>query len=81
MRDYREGQSRGGTIIVQGTSAMANMVKILPELDPARLERKNYLRRQPELFAMQPKEYRKRSLPCRSDELDGDHHPGGVVDA
>ncbi|NDJ75816.1 MAG: transketolase, partial [Chloroflexi bacterium] len=33
VRDYTPGQPKGGTLIVQGTSAMANILKVLPELD------------------------------------------------
>jgi transketolase len=34
VRDYRPDQPRGGTLIVQGTSAMVRVVKVLPELYP-----------------------------------------------
>ena len=47
VRDYRPDQPRGGTVIVQGTSAMVSVIKLLPELDAARAERQDRLRDQP----------------------------------
>jgi transketolase len=58
VRGYRDDQPRGGTLIVQGTSAMANMVKILPELDARGLNVKVICATSPQLFAMQPDVYR-----------------------
>jgi len=57
-RDYRPGQPRGGAIIVQGTSAMASGVNLLPELDQRGLNVKIVCATSPELFAAQPKAYR-----------------------
>ena len=53
-RDYRPGQPRGGTLIVQGTSAMASVVQVLPELDQLKLNVKIVCATSPELFARQP---------------------------
>jgi transketolase len=57
VRDYRAGAPRGGTLIVQGTSAMAGVVKVLPELDKRDLNVKIVYAASPQLFALQPKEY------------------------
>jgi transketolase len=62
IRDYRADQPRGGTLIVQGTSAVANTVKLLPELERRKLNVKIVCATSPELFALQPEEYRRRVL-------------------
>jgi transketolase len=62
VRGYRPGQPRGGTLIVQGTSAMANIVKILPELDARGLNVKIICATSPQLFALQPEDYRRQVL-------------------
>jgi transketolase len=62
VRDYRPDQPRGGTVIVQGTSAMVSTVKVLPELDKRSLNVKIVCATSPELFARQPAEYRQRIL-------------------
>jgi transketolase len=59
-RDLRPDAPRGGTVFVQGTSAMASMVKILPELDRRRLNVKVVYAASPQLFAREPREYRER---------------------
>ncbi|MBW2559189.1 MAG: transketolase, partial [Deltaproteobacteria bacterium] len=58
VRDYQEGAPRGGAFIVQGTSAMANIVKILPDLEKMKLNVKIIYAASPQLFARQPAEYR-----------------------
>jgi len=58
VRDYKVGIARQGTFIVQGTSAMANIVKILPELDKKKLNVKIVYAASPQLFARQPADYR-----------------------
>lgn len=58
MRDYQAGLPRGGTLIVQGTSAVANLIKILPELDQRKLNVKIVCAVSPQLFALQPEAYR-----------------------
>jgi len=63
IRPYKEGQKKQGTVLVEGTSSTANIVKILPELDKAGLNVKIVAAISPELFAMQPQEYRDRILP------------------
>lgn len=68
-RDYSPGQRPGGTVIVQGTSAMASIVEVLPELEERELNVKIVCATSPELFALQPDEYRNRVL-SRVDRLD-----------
>ncbi len=62
VRDYKAGQPRGGAIVVQGTSAMASVVKLLPELDKRKLNVKIVCSASAELFALQPQEYREKVL-------------------
>ncbi len=62
VRNYRPDHPRGGTLIVQGTSAMASLVKILPELDDRALNVKVVCATSPELFALQPEAYRQEVL-------------------
>jgi transketolase len=62
MRDYRPGLPKGGTVIVQGTSAVASIVKILPELDARDLNVKLVCATSPQLFRMQPEVYRHQVL-------------------
>ncbi len=69
VRDYAPGKPHMGTLIVQGTSAMANIVKILPELNKNGPNVKIVAAISPELFALQPQDYRDRVL-SPTDELD-----------
>jgi transketolase len=62
VRDYAEGMPHGGAFIVQGTSTMANIVKILPQLDEKKLNVKIVYAASPQLFARQPAEYRERVI-------------------
>jgi transketolase len=62
VREYRADQPRGGTLIVQGTSAMASMVRILPELSARGLNVKVVCSTSPQLFALQPESYRHKVL-------------------
>ena len=57
VREYRPGRPKGGVLIVQGTSAMVSIVKILPELDKRDLNVKIVYAASPQLFALQSKEY------------------------
>jgi transketolase len=61
LRDYRPGP-KGGAIIVQGASAVANTIKALPELDVRGLNVKLICATSPQLFARQPKAYREKVL-------------------
>ncbi|MCP4515993.1 MAG: transketolase, partial [Delftia sp.] len=69
VRDYAPDKPRGGTLIVQGTSAMANVIKLLPELDERDLNVKIVAATSPQLFAMQSAEYQNKLLPAR-DRVD-----------
>jgi transketolase len=69
VRDYRPGLPRGGTVIVQGTSAMASIVKLLPELDRMNLNIKVICAVSSQLFDLQPAEYR-RSVITAADRAD-----------
>jgi transketolase len=62
VRDYRPDQPQGGVFIVQGTSAMANMVKILPEITARRLNVKIVCAASAELFSRQAEAYREQVL-------------------
>jgi transketolase len=61
-RAYRPDQPRGGTLIVQGTSAMASVIEILPTLDERGLNVKIVCATSPQLFALQPETYRRQVL-------------------
>jgi len=62
VRNYRPGRPRMGTVIVQGTSAMLAICKILPELEQRGLNVKIIAAISPQLFARQPEEYRREVL-------------------
>ncbi len=68
LRSQKPGP-RGGTVIVQGASAVANIVKVLPELDARGLNVKIICATSPQLFALQPEAYR-RSVLAPSDYAD-----------
>ncbi len=57
VRDYQPEEKKGGAVIVQGTSAMASIVQILPDLLAEGLNVKVICVTSPELFALQPEEY------------------------
>jgi transketolase len=61
-RDFKPGQPRGGTVIVQGSSAMANLVQLFPQLDRSGLNVKVVYAASPQLFALQPPEYRQQVI-------------------
>ncbi len=58
LRAYDPARPRGGTIIVQGSSAVAGVVKLLPELEKQHLNVKIVCATSRELFARQPSDYR-----------------------
>jgi transketolase len=62
VRDYNGEKPRGGTFIIQGTSTMANIIKLLPELDKRKLNVKLVCATSPQLFNMQPDDYRESVL-------------------
>lgn len=69
IRDFRRDRPRQGTVLVEGTSSTANVVKILGELDKQGLNVKIVAAVSPELFAAQPAEYREAVL-SEADRLD-----------
>jgi transketolase len=69
LRDYTPGLPRGGTLIVQGTSAVDNVSKILPELDARSMNVKIVCATSAELFARQPEACRLAVL-SPSDRVD-----------
>lgn len=69
LRNYKPGQPKQGTIIVQGTSSTANVVKILPELDRLGLNVKIVAAVSPQLFKLQSAEYQDRIL-SEADRID-----------
>jgi len=64
VRDYAQapGKPRGGTVIVQGTSAMVGIIKLLPEFEQRNLNIKVICAASPQLFALQSEEYRNKVL-------------------
>ncbi len=62
VRNYKEGKPKMGTVIVQGTSAMEGIIKVLPELDKADLNVKIVCAASAELFAKQPDSYKNEIL-------------------
>jgi transketolase len=71
--DYRPFEPQQGTFIVQGTSAMANVIKILPEIAARGINIKIVCASSAELFARQPGEYRSRVL------TDGDRMNSTII--
>lgn len=62
VRPYDTNYPHQGTIIVQGTTAMESVVKILPLLTKQKLNVKIVCVTSPQLFAAQPKAYRQQVL-------------------
>jgi transketolase len=60
IRPYRDGEPRGGTVFVQGTSTTNNLVGVLPELDRRGLNVKVVAAISPQLLALQDAAYRER---------------------
>lgn len=57
LRDYSPAAKQQGTVIVQGTSAVAATIEILPLLEQANLNVKIVCATSHELFMLQPEEY------------------------
>jgi len=68
-RDYKPGLPHGGAVIVQGTSAMASVVKILPQLDEQKINVKVICATSPQLFALQSEEYQRKVITL-ADQMD-----------
>ena len=58
LRDFRDGQPRGGTVFVRGTMPTNNLLAVLRELDRAGLNVKVVAAISPQLFARQDAGYR-----------------------
>lgn len=69
LRDYKPGQPRGGTILVQGTLSTNNVIGLLPQLDAEGLNVKLVATVSPELFKRQSQEYQDGIL-SPADRLD-----------
>jgi transketolase len=69
LRDYRSDQPKMGCIFVQGTSTTANIIKILPELDKAKLNVKLVAAISPQLLNLQPSDVRQKII-TKADRLD-----------
>ncbi len=62
LRDYKPNTTRDGALIIQGTSAMANIIKVLAELDTGDMNLKIICATSPQLYRMQPKDYQNKVL-------------------
>jgi len=69
LRAFRPDRRPQGTVIVQGTSTTANVVKLLPELDRLGLNVKIVAAISPQLFRLQPASYQQEVL-SEADRLD-----------
>jgi transketolase len=58
LREAKPGMPCAGTVFVQGTMTTANLVKVLPRLDEARLNVRIVAVISPQLFALQDQAYR-----------------------
>lgn len=58
IRDYSADAPKDGVVIVQGTSAVANVIKILTDLDAKGFNLKIVCATSAELFQLQPESYR-----------------------
>jgi transketolase len=62
IRDFKPGQPRGGALILQGASAVANTISLLPAIESRGLNVKIVCATSPQLFALQPEAYRSQVL-------------------
>lgn len=58
LRDYKPGLPKQGTVYLQGTSAVAGVVELLPQLDSMDLNLKLVCVASTELFDLQPQAYK-----------------------
>ena len=70
MRPFRADLPPMGTVFVQGTTSTANLVRILPDLDREGLNVKVVAAVSPQLFRLQPADYRERTV-APADRVDG----------
>jgi len=69
VRDFTPDAPRGGTVFVQGTSAMRSAVELLPELEKSGPNIKIVYTASPQLFMLQSQEYRD-SVVTEADRMD-----------
>jgi transketolase len=69
LRDYLPGIPRNGALIVQGTSAVSNIIKLLPEFEKRHWNVKIVCATSPQLFARQSKTVQDQVL-TSADKLD-----------
>lgn len=69
LHDHTPDVPSNGTVIVQGTSAVANIIKLLPEFDKRHWNLKVVCATSPQLFARQPKSTQDQVL-SPTDKLD-----------
>ncbi|MHB0877569.1 MAG: 1-deoxy-D-xylulose-5-phosphate synthase N-terminal domain-containing protein, partial [Anaerolineae bacterium] len=69
VRDYVSSQPKGGVVIVQGTSAMVSITKLLPDMESRGLNVKVVYGASAQLFALQSQDYRD-SVLSPADRLD-----------
>jgi len=71
LRQFRDDRPRMGTVFVQGTKTTDNLVRILPDLEREGLNVKIVAAISPQLFRLQPADYRTRvvSLADRWDAM------------
>ena len=62
VRDFKEEPPKNGVLIIQGTSAMVSIIKLLPELDTKKLNLKIVCATSPQLFSLQSKKYQNQVL-------------------
>ncbi len=62
LRDYDTGKPKQGCIIVQGTMSTYNLIRALEKIDAAGVNVKFVAAPSPQLFALQPAEYRQQVL-------------------
>jgi transketolase len=63
LKDYENGIEKMGTVIVQGTSPVSEIIKIIPKLKEEKLNVKIVVATSYELFMRESEEYKNRVLP------------------
>ncbi len=69
LRDYKPGLPRGGCVFVQGTMSTYNLIRALPDIDAAGVNVKIVACPSPQLFRMQPEQYRQTVI-TKADHAD-----------
>ncbi len=79
LRDYKAGQPRQGTIMVQGTMSTYNLINALPAIDQAGVNVKIVAVPSPQLFALQSPAYQDQVL-TQGDKLNSNRARRTMVD-